>query len=806
MRCELCKNLTLKRLSKNHRRIRLRRFGGFPSDIQDLEKYAYQHHKSWASLEDSAREGCELCLLFKKTLHKKYPSLPENTRPRLDEADTNSEIDSDSSHFLYRYGDDRVFIGLDHSESSAASGTSVDLGSFANRRPWINQLCIFLGYFEGLGPDCHVRIDLFISREDPYADKTFILGRDIDPQPFSRRNIELVENWILNCKAKHPVCAASHAERPLPTRVIYIDADSQSLPKHARILETQGRSGYYASLSYCWGDGPDDHKTTKRNIRERRNRLIVEDLPQTLKDAILVTRKLGLQYIWIDSICIIQDSPSDKGKELTHMNDVYHNAFINIAAGNARCSQDGFLHNRERSTFRLDWDKRGSDRKPQIFCGPPAETWPDCASKGVLSTRGWTFQERLLSPRTLYFGKDQIHWECDTCIFSENQILAVRDHVSAPAQTGYMSTNGNTVKHDMRDWTNYVEQIVAFSHSRPKGFRKIFYRDTTSPKSGSLKQIESLGGYGGMNDFISSPESTMLSFQKWTAIVSEYSRRTLSNSHDKLDALSGVAQQLAEVNPREYVAGIWTPDIFELRGLLWVQKSVAPAVRDRESGKIQKRRYCPSWSWASVEGEIHYHNWHDWEDDSWESESHQVINKAKVESLRFCLSREEHPYGDVLKGGLVLRGQFGYLPREIAWGSSRFFGSSNPASMIRITIDTKVRERHGLEILSCRSRRTIMRSTSQPLKLSPLRINEDSISHLRRIPYCIRIMDVIRDIGGRGDNVTESWFLLLEPVKTPEEGIFRRIGIGNYIDIMDCVSTRKWNDTWKSEERTIKII
>lgn len=487
------------------------------------------------------------------------------------------------------------------------------------------------------------------------------------------------------------------------------------------------------------------------------------------------------------------------------MKDVYRNAFITIAAGNARCSQDGFLQYRERSTFRLDWDERGSsDREPQVFCGPSVETWPDCAREGVLSTRGWTFQERLLSPRTLYFGKDQIHWECDTCIFSENQILAVRDHVSVSTRKEDMYEYEYTVKHDMRDWRNYIKQVAAIPQFSARLFHKILHRDTTSPNFESLEQIESLGGFGGINDSTFSPESTILFFKKWTVIVNEYSRRTLSNSHDKLDALSAIAQQLAEANSSEYVAGIWTPDIFELRGLLWVQKSVASAVRDKESGEIQERHYCPSWSWASVGGEIGYYNWSNWGSDSWQNLGRELINKARVEDLSFRLSSEEHPYGDVLKGVVKLRGQWGYLPHKIASNDfpTELFSPVHNKPTIEITIDTMIKERHGMEYLSCQSTQNIIRSRSQ--HLSPILINEHSIKHLHRRPYCIRIADV-KKTDHLGKYVIESWFLVLERVKN-EEGTFRRIGIGHYTDFWAYVPLHEWGSIWKSEGRTIRLI
>lgn len=122
----------------------------------------------------------------------------------------------------------------------------------------------------------------------------------------SSRNVQLVNSWIQNCYENHPDCAKGHIKQPLPTRVICVEASSQSTIDRISILETKGHLGHYSTLSYCWGQGPHDYKTTSQNIGGRKNGIYLVHLPKTLRDAIIVTRKLGIKYLWVDALCIIQ--------------------------------------------------------------------------------------------------------------------------------------------------------------------------------------------------------------------------------------------------------------------------------------------------------------------------------------------------------------------------------------------------------------------------------------------------------------------------------------------------------------------
>ena len=139
---------------------------------------------------------------------------------------------------------------------------------------------------------------------------------------------------VSKCSHDHPNCPGNSPTK-LPTRVIeIIDED------HLRLASEQP-DGLYAALSYCWG-GHQPFQTTRETSTSNFQGFTLVGLPKTLQDAILLTRKLGLQFLWVDSLCIVQDDSDDKAKELSKMAEYYTKAHITICAADEKCTT-GFL-------------------------------------------------------------------------------------------------------------------------------------------------------------------------------------------------------------------------------------------------------------------------------------------------------------------------------------------------------------------------------------------------------------------------------------------------------------------------------
>jgi hypothetical protein len=199
-----------------------------------------------------------------------------------------------------------------------------------------------------------------------------------------------------------------------PTRLLFVGSrDNPSLRLHITTAEYAFSTKYFC-LSYCWGENPF-LKLTEKNLASFLERIDFDELPATIKDAIHVTRFLGCEYIWVDSLCIIQDSRADWEAESVKMGSVYRNADLTIAALGAAESSEGCFMQRNPLCFR-DCKVPGTDfvisntvdgyQREHHVVGPAASP---------LQTRAWVIQEQLMAPRTLFFGSGGLYWQCIEC-------------------------------------------------------------------------------------------------------------------------------------------------------------------------------------------------------------------------------------------------------------------------------------------------------------------------------------------------------------------------------------------------------
>ena len=277
-------------------------------------------------------------------------------------------------------------------------------------------------------------------------------------------------------------------------------------------------------------------------LESRKQGIRIDELPQTFQDAIAVTRGLGIQYIWIDSLCIIQNDNLDWQRESAKMTTVYRRAHIVIGASNATADSEGFLCTRATPTISLGLI--------HVKLLPPYPkrlvTTLDPVSAEPLSTRAWCLQERYLPRRMLLVGKDQMYWECSEMIASEDGDCVPRDG-------------------------DHFEQIK---------------------KTAAIDL--SITGISGR----SPGETTDINYFDWYETVKEYAQRHITKGSDRLPALGGLARALYGATSDKYFAGIWQKGLIE--GLLWCR---ADGMQALSSPAVYR---APSWSWASVDGAINF--------------------------------------------------------------------------------------------------------------------------------------------------------------------------------------------------------
>lgn len=224
------------------------------------------------------------------------------------------------------------------------------------------------------------------------------------PQPGDSAHTSIIRHWLTECDESHANCGLIRT-KSVPTRLIYVgNRDNPSLG----LYETKAEDNMkYFALSHSWGE-PPHFCTIRSNIDRHKRAIAFQDLPLTFQHAVTTTRNLGLEYLWIDSICIIQGEDGDFKQEAGRMEDVFSNAYCVLAASSALGSRDGFLkERRQRKSILLQQGHR-----PPVSVCEFMDDFNHDVLKSPLSRRGWVLQERALARRTIYFTEKQTYWEC----------------------------------------------------------------------------------------------------------------------------------------------------------------------------------------------------------------------------------------------------------------------------------------------------------------------------------------------------------------------------------------------------------
>ena len=400
---------------------------------------------------------------------------------------------------------------------------------------------------EASSRDWHIELDLFVDDTDTSAG--IVTARPLQSKLDSAEAYSQIKQWLDQCK-HHVDCGELPMYANLPSRVIEVaPAGSLGIP---RLRHTTGMKGLYLTLSYCWG-GDQSYVLTTKNLDVLMTRLEVKMLPQTILDAIEVTKALGFEYLWVDALCIMQDSADaaaqdDMNLELTNMDQIYKNATITIVAACVSSVKEGFLKDRP-SSGQSQFDipcRLGSNH---FFVVHTQEHIMYDDKSEPINKRAWTFQEQLLSPRLLIYASHTLQWGCRTLTCN----LGGSYHSPSPSGAPRLPSVQNLLLHD--------------SQQKQEG--------------------RQLG-----------PEVPHSALQHWLRLVTRYSLRRSSLPSDKLPALSALAASYAPIFGPGYLAGIWSRSA--VQQLCWTRS-------DNRLFFTRPPKYrAPSWSWAALDGPIYF--------------------------------------------------------------------------------------------------------------------------------------------------------------------------------------------------------
>ncbi|KAI9934626.1 hypothetical protein MW887_000242 [Aspergillus wentii] len=300
---------------------------------------------------------------------------------------------------------------------------------------------------------------------------------------------EFISECLSECQTSHPNCKSPDAV-PLPKRLLEVSEPNRT----CRLVEpTQDQRGTYTALSYCWGTG-NPLKLIQELYHFYKNGIPWDKLPQLFQDAMRITNRLGVSNIWIDSLCIIQDSQEDWEVEAEKMASIYQNAHVTIVAGSSPNPETPILRERDLDITKAEFnfiEKNGLES--YLFSRLVHEDMFDSYHieakqissrrwKETLYQRGWTFQEDLLSRRTIHYLSNRIVWECRMLHCDERQL--------------------------------------------PQDRRQALDRSDLTPWT-------------------------------WWEFVEAYAVRDLTCISDKLPAMSGIANMMSQKTGDDYLGGLW---------------------------------------------------------------------------------------------------------------------------------------------------------------------------------------------------------------------------------------------------------
>lgn len=417
-------------------------------------------------------------------------------------------------------------------------------------------------------------------------------------------NVSLMRTWLYNCHT--PRGMLPKKSKPfLPTRLLDVQAFGES--EDIRLVVSKDiqstPSPRYLALSHCWG-GSLPMKLEAGLVKIwSTDGISSRHLPNTFRDAVRFTRQLGIRYLWIDAMCIIQGFGGDWAHEASLMTEVYSNSYCTLAALSSKnssvgCQVNSNIQSSLQSPFvELEAELYRSSRvrifqklpRPWVheFEGTPSRLGGEVDSP--LRTRAWVLQEKELSNCTIYFGKNQLLWE--------------NNRFKATAQLPWQEVKSETPSKTPR-----------------------MMRETNSYQ------------------IVGAPQHT------WYQLVEDYTARDLSYSSDKLVAMSGLAKAFGCETESQYLAGNWSTNL--PAALLW---------RIDDGKAIPPPYLAPSWSWASLMGRVTYDALrlepdHDSSQYEHPEDIYCGLKTLKIQCAQVVLKDRKNLYGDINEGRITLTG------------------------------------------------------------------------------------------------------------------------------------------------------
>lgn len=414
----------------------------------------------------------------------------------------------------------------------------------------------------------------------PSLNEAFGPAREVQPVSNVEHSLGFIQQWLDTCNESHQGCIRPSSY--LPDRVISLKGDSPV------VIDTKGvMSEKYITVSHRWGTAFEKKPlmTTKESMDKHKQGIPWEDFPALFQDFLAIAEGLGISYVWIDCLCIVQDDAADWKRQASKMAEIYTNGYLNLAASTAQDSSQSLYFTRGHPDRKYTSASGPVTRKAlsaQTLSGKPAMGLKDRCVKirtahlsdhqyvqgysingletqNPLLKRAWVFQEQMLSRRTVHFGASEMIWDCRTGRACECYCLDLLSIHASEARKNSVDFDAAPLgsaktanEHRFLFWT------------RKQQLGRVF-----NARSGlNMRQVLDL----------------------WLDTVQIYAFLHLTFEKDRSYALAGVAHLFSSRLKSRYFYGIWTEDA--ARSLAW------SAALPSTSGSFRQSD-VPTWSWMS---------------------------------------------------------------------------------------------------------------------------------------------------------------------------------------------------------------
>lgn len=493
------------------------------------------------------------------------------------------------------------------------------------------RLHIYTDEFEDAG-------DVMLDAEDSHHIKRpgIGYGRRVAPETIS---YEVVKHWISTCEKNHEECNATYrsvqAAQQLPEQSLLID-----VKKHC--LVQAPKDANYAALSYKWGDAKQ-YLTLQKEFSDLQieGALACRPLPATVRDAITLTREIGLDYVWVDALCIIQDSATHKAAQIGQMHLVYGCAAVTIVAASSADANDGMagVSGKPRDIVQASTTIDGLRLLPRTcFLGR-------IMNGSEYNTRAWTYQESSLARRILYVTSRGVSMLCCTTLCSEEIKLENDECDTRDCQKHSL----NMATEQRNIWREFIgKQRKQKSTSGCTEACKMRVRQSYNegelpnlPKPTHTAETKDWSGtyFSACEDCLAFNRRSEAEWLMYLDAVRSYTHRQMRFESDRLPAFAGIAGILADQYDTKFLFGL--PEKYLELALLW-----APRKQLSQSCRRDGLRGIPSWSWASHEISAGYSgdNWLTTEVDWYRAHDDEIkaVHSLKTYGTHALLRKDFH--------------------------------------------------------------------------------------------------------------------------------------------------------------------